>query len=119
MIYFYALRMQFPIAQIRKHPPLAFIVVWVAVLVGTPTIVASASQASIPIGTVLEGESAHVKPESGFAGTTIYDGDRLETKGEGHLRVLLHESQMYLLPGTLTDVHGFPNGFERPWHGAA
>jgi len=70
-----------------------------------------ANPASAPLGWVLQAERAHVGPDITSGGATIYDGDRLETYEEGTLRARLGNSQMYLRPSTIAEVHGLSNGF--------
>src|SRR5260370_14543895 len=70
-----------------------------------------ANAASIPLGSVLDAERAHLGADITFGGATIYDGDRLETQEDGILRVRLGKSQMYLQPSTTVEVHRAPNGY--------
>jgi hypothetical protein len=81
------------------------------VVVVIPTMASPASPASTPLGVVLQAERAHVGLDITAGGATIYEGDRLETQDDGTLRARLSGSQMYLRPGTATEVHGLPNGF--------
>lgn len=76
-----------------------------------PTVAMPGSPASAPLGWVLQAERAHVGPDITSGGATIYDGDRLETQGDGTLRARLGNSQLYMRPGTMADVHGFANGY--------
>jgi hypothetical protein len=110
-IHFYSFIMAFLTTEIRKRSSFSSVLALTLVLAATPAFAGPASGDPVPLGTVLEVKSAQTGPESNSAGATIYDGDRLETKGAGTLRVRLHESQMYLHPGTLTEVHSISNGF--------
>lgn len=78
---------------------------------GAQLFAASTGRGSIPIGTVLQISASRAGPELNSAGMTIYDGDQLETEGTTTLRALLHGLQLYLDPGTVTEVRGIPNGF--------
>ena len=80
-------------------------------LVEIPTLAKTANPASAPLGWVLQAERANVGADITSGGATIYDGDRLETQGDGTLRARLGGSQMYLRPRTLAEVHGLSNGF--------
>jgi hypothetical protein len=80
-------------------------------MVSIPVLAAPSSPASVPLGVVLQAESATVGFDVTWGGATIYDGDRLETGGGGSLRARLGGGQMYLRPSTSTKVHSFPNGF--------
>lgn len=103
--------MPFLTTEIRKHSSLTSILALAAALAAAPALAAPASGDPVALGTVLEVKSAQTGAEANSAGATIYDGDRLETKGTGTLRVRLDKSQMYLHPGTLTEVHSISNGF--------
>jgi hypothetical protein len=80
-------------------------------LTGIPTMAMPANPASAPLGWVLQAERAHVGPDLTSGGATIYDGDRLETQEDGTLRARLRNSQMYLRPSTIAEVHGLSNGY--------
>lgn len=79
--------------------------------VAGPVLASPPNPLSAPIGTVLEVKGAQTGQALATAGATVYDGDRLQTEASSTLRVLLGESQMYLRPGTLTEVRGISNGF--------
>ena len=89
----------------------SLILVLCAALVGIPAVAMPANSASAPLGVVLQAERAQVGVDITSEGATIYEGDRLETLGDGNLRARLGGSQMYLRPGTSTEVHGLSNGF--------
>jgi len=87
------------------------VVVLSATLIGIPAMAMPANPASAPLGSILQAERAHAGADIASGGATIYDGDRLETQGDGTLRVRLGGSQMYLRPSTMTEVHGLSNGY--------
>ena len=89
----------------------ALVVVLSVSLIGIPAMATPANPASAPLGWILQAERAHVGADITSGGATIYDGDRLETQEDGTLRARLGNSQMYLRPGTLAEVHGLSNGF--------
>jgi hypothetical protein len=89
----------------------SLILVLGAALTGIPLVAVPANPASIPLGVVLQAERAQVGVDITSEGATIYEGDRLETSGDGTLRARLGGSQMYLRPGTSAEVHGLSNGF--------
>jgi hypothetical protein len=78
---------------------------------GTPANAMSTNAVSIAVGSVLDANRAQVGGDLAFAGTTIYDGDRLETDQVGALRSRLHESQVYLGSSTLISVRRLSAGF--------
>jgi hypothetical protein len=80
-------------------------------LVGAPAMAAPASPASAPLGVVLQADRAQVGADVTSGGATIYDGDRLQTMGDGTLRASLGGPQLYLRNGTAAQVHVLPNGF--------
>ena len=80
-------------------------------LIVIPSVAMPANPASAPLGWVLQAERAHVGADLTSGGATIYDGDRLETQEDGTLRARLKNSQMYLRPDTVAEVHGLANGY--------
>jgi hypothetical protein len=80
-------------------------------LIGIPATAVPANPASVPLGSVMQAERAHLGADVTSGGATIYDGDRLETQEDGTLRARLGGSQMYLRPSTAADVHGLSNGY--------
>jgi hypothetical protein len=89
----------------------SLILVLGAALVGIPAEAIPGNPASAPLGVVLQAERARAGVDITSEGATIYEGDRLETMEDGNLRARLGGSQMYLRPGTSTEVHGLSNGF--------
>src|SRR6266566_5641928 len=96
---------------VRRWGKSALVVVLSVSLIGIPALATAANPASAPLGWVLQADRAHVGADITSGGATIYDGDRLETQGDGTLRARLGGSQMYLRPSTLAEVHGLSNGF--------
>jgi hypothetical protein len=80
-------------------------------LIVIPAVAMPANPASAPLGWVLQAERAHVGADLTSGGATIYDGDRLETQVDGTLRARLKNSQMYLRPDSVAEVHGLANGY--------
>jgi hypothetical protein len=85
--------------------------IMILVRIGTAGVAMPTNEGTAPIGSILDVNGAQGGPELTSAGATIYNGDRLETHGADTIRVLLHESQIYLRPSTLAEFHGGPNGF--------
>jgi hypothetical protein len=96
---------------VRTLSYLGLVILLSVALIGIPTMAMPASPASAPLGMVLQAERARGGADTISGGATIYEGDRLETQDDGTLRARLGGSQMYLRPGTATEVHGLPNGF--------
>src|SRR6267143_6138302 len=91
-----------------RHRILAMTLVFF--LVGIPL---PARLAGIPsLGVVTQASAAHFNASRVFAGTTVYDGDRLSTETEGLLQFRGSGAALYL-PG-LSDVtlYGLPNGMQ-------
>jgi hypothetical protein len=86
-------------------------VILATALCAVPGIAAPASSSSAPLGMVLQADRAQVGANVSSSGATIYEGDRLETDGDGTLRARLGGPQIYLRPNTAAEVHGLSNGF--------
>lgn len=82
-----------------------------ATIIQAPVMAAPATAPSAPLGVVLLAENANVGVDATYSGATIYDGDRLQTPGNGTLRVRFGATQLALRQDTIADVHTFPNGF--------
>ena len=80
-------------------------------IIAAPSMAAPASPASAPIGVVVQADHAKLGAETTSDGSTIYEGDLLQTDGTGTLRVSLSGPQLYLRQGTSTQVRRLPNGF--------
>ncbi len=80
-------------------------------LIEVPLMAAPANSPSAPLGVVVAAENSNVGAGVTTSGTTIYDGDRLQTPANSTLRVRLGSGQMVLRQNTIADVHAFPNGF--------
>jgi hypothetical protein len=96
---------------VRAQGKSAPVVLLCGLLIGIPAMATPANPASAPLGWVLQAERAHLGLDITSGGATIYDGDRLETQGDGTLRARLGNSQMYLRQSTLAEVHGLSNGY--------
>jgi len=80
-------------------------------LVGLPAMAAPASPASVPLGVVLQANRAQIGTDMTSGGATIYDGDLLQTGGNGTLRARLGTSQVYLRQNSAAQVRNLSNGF--------
>ena len=70
-----------------------------------------AGSPAVPLGVVVAAENSNLGAGVTTSGSTIYDGDRLQTPPNSTLRVRLGSGQMVLRQNTVADVHAFPNGF--------
>ena len=89
----------------------SLLVVLSAMLVGIPVMASPATPPSAPLGSVMQADRARQGVDLTSGGSTIYDGDRLETQEDGTLRVLLGKSQLFMQQSTGTEVHGLANGY--------
>jgi hypothetical protein len=96
---------------VRTLIKIVFMVAVSAALVGAPAMAAPASPASVPLGVVLQANRAQIGTDMTSGGATIYDGDILQTGGNGTLRARLGTSQMYLRENSAAQVTGLSNGF--------
>lgn len=81
-------------------------------LMEVPAMAAPAANApAAPLGVVMSAENGNVGAGAAMSGSTIYDGDRLQTQPGNTLRVRLGSGQMVLKENTIADVHAFPKGF--------
>jgi hypothetical protein len=80
-------------------------------LVGVSAMASPANPPSAPLGSVMQADRAHQGVDLASSGSTIYDGDRLQTQDDGTLRALLGKSQLFMQHSTLTEVHGLANGY--------
>jgi hypothetical protein len=83
----------------------------IAVLILSPAMMAPAGAVAPPLGVILQAERARVGPNSAASGTTVFDGDLLETGAAGMLQARFGSSQAYLMAGTSAVVHQASNGF--------
>jgi ferric-dicitrate binding protein FerR (iron transport regulator) len=60
---------------------------------------------------IVQAENPRAEADLAAIGSTIYDGDRLQTADGGTLRAQLGGSQMYLRANTTAQVHSLPKGF--------
>ena len=79
-----------------------------AVLIGMPALASPASPASAALGVIVQAENPRAEADLATTGSTIYDGDRLQTINGGTLRAQLGGSQMYLRANTTAQVHSLP-----------
>ena len=93
----------------------SFTAVLMAALIGlviqAPVIAAPGSSPSAPLGVVVSAENSNYGAAKTTSGSTIYDGDHLQTQPNATLRVRLGSGQLVLRQSTIADVHAFPNGF--------
>ena len=82
-----------------------------AVLTLSPAMVAPAGAVAPPLGVILQAERARVGSNSAASGTTVFDGDLLETGAAGMLQARFGSSQAYLMAGTSAVVHQASSGF--------
>jgi hypothetical protein len=87
--------------------------VLVAVLVQSPALMAApAAAASAPaMGVILQAQRANIGSGTATTGSTVFDGDLLQTEKDGLLRVRFGSSQAALMSGAAAVVHQSPDGF--------
>lgn len=83
----------------------------IVALIDAPAVAAPAPAVAAPLGVILQGERARVGGDSAANGTTIFDGDRLETDESGRLQVRFGLSQAYFLASSTAVVHRLAPGF--------
>lgn len=85
----------------------------VAVLAQSPALMAAPpAAASVPaMGVILQAQRANVGNGPATTGSTIFDGDLLQTEKDGTMRVRLGSSQAYLFNYGAATVHQSPDGF--------
>jgi hypothetical protein len=85
----------------------------VAVLIQSPALIAAPpAVASAPMmGVILQAERANIGNSTATTGSTVFDGDLLQTDRDGLLRVRFGTSQAALIAGGAAVVHQSPNGF--------
>ena len=80
-------------------------------LIQAPALAAPGSSPSSPLGVVVSAENSNYGAAVTTSGSTVYDGDHLQTLPNATLRVRLGSGQLVLRQGSRADVHAFPNGF--------
>jgi hypothetical protein len=70
----------------------------------------SATPATAPLGVIVTAQGPNGLDLTS-TGSTVYEGDRLETGGNGTLRARLGGAQLFLSKGTTAQVHGLGSGF--------
>jgi hypothetical protein len=85
----------------------------VAVLVQSPALMAAPpAAASAPaMGVILQAQRANVGAGTATTGSTVFDGDLLQTEKDGLLRVRFGSSQAALMSGAAATVHQSADGF--------
>jgi hypothetical protein len=83
----------------------------IAILIQSPVMAAPAVAVAPPLGVILQAERARVGTNSAAVGTTVFDGDLLETGAAGLMQVRFGSSQAYLQAGTSAVVHQSSGGF--------
>lgn len=84
----------------------------VAVLAQSPALMAAPPAASVPaLGVITQAQRANVGNGSATTGSTIFDGDLLQTDHDGSLRVRVGASQAYLFNGGQAVLHRSADGF--------
>lgn len=81
------------------------------VLLGIPKTAMPANPPSAPLGSVMQADRARQGIDLAADGSTIYDGDRLETQYDGTLRARLGKSQLFMHQSTIAEVHSLSNGY--------
>ena len=83
----------------------------VVTLVESPVMAAPTPAVATPLGVILQSQGARVGSDSAVRGTTIFDGDRLETGDAGLLQVRFGLSQAYFMGKSAAVVHQSAPGF--------
>jgi hypothetical protein len=83
----------------------------IVTLVESPVMAAPSPAVAPPLGVILQSQGARVGSDSAVRGTTIFDGDRLETSDAGLLQVRFGLSQAYFLGKSAAVVHQSAPGF--------
>jgi hypothetical protein len=81
------------------------------VLAGVSAMAATPNPASAPLGVIVQADRAASGVDTTYSGSTVYDGDRLETTDKGTLRARLGGPELFLRASTTAQVHGLANGF--------
>ena len=82
-----------------------------AVLIQAPVMAAPAPATAPPLGVILQAQRANIGNDAAASGSTIFDGDLLQTDRDGLLHVRFGLSQAYLMPGSAAVVHRSADGF--------
>lgn len=84
----------------------------VALLVQSPALMAAPAAASVPaMGVVLQAQRANIGDGAATAGSTVFDGDLLQTERDGLMRVRFGSSQAAVMAGGVVLVHQSADGF--------
>lgn len=87
------------------------VAVLIATLVESPVLAAPAPAVAAPLGVILQSQRARVGGDEAVRGTTIFDGDRLDTDDSGLLQVRFGLSQAYFMGKSAAIVHQSAPGF--------
>ena len=83
----------------------------IVALVESPVMAAPAPAVGSPVGVILQSQGAHIGSDPAVRGTTVFDGDRLETSDSGLLQVGFGLSQAYFMAKSAAVVHQSAPGF--------
>lgn len=84
----------------------------VALLVQSPALLAAPAAASEPVlGVITQAQRGNVGDRSAITGSSIFDGDFLQTDMDGSLRVRLGSSQAYFFDGGAAVLRQSADGF--------
>ena len=83
----------------------------IVTLVESPVMAAPSPAVAPPLGVILQSQGARVGSDSAVRGTTVFDGDRLETSDAGLLQVRFGLSQAYFIGKSAAVVHQSAPGF--------
>lgn len=84
----------------------------VAILMQAPAVNAAPAAASVPaLGVITQAQRANVGDSTAATGSTIFDGDLLQTEQDGSLRVRIGSSQAYLFNKGAAVFHQLAGGF--------
>jgi hypothetical protein len=84
----------------------------VALLVQSPALMAAPAAASAPaMGVVLQAQRANIGEDAAAVGSSVFDGDLLQTDRDGLMRVRFGSSQAAVMSGGAVLVHQSVDGF--------
>jgi hypothetical protein len=97
--------------SVRIQLQLALVTILGLALAGVPAVAATPNPASAPLGVIVQADRSTSGVDLAYNGSTVYDGDRLETDDRVSLRARLGGPELFLRPSTTAQVHGLANGF--------
>lgn len=80
-------------------------------LAGVSGVAAAPASASAPLGVILQATRPSTGVDIVNNGTTVYDGDMLQTNAQDTLRARLGGPELFLRPSTTAKVHRLMNGY--------